>query len=90
KAALIVLARSMAVELAKENIQVYAVAPGWVGTELAQETLKRRGAEIAAQIPVGRVADPLDVGKAVRFLASSDADYLTGITVDVNGASYIR
>lgn len=90
KAALIVLARSMAVELAKENIQVYAVAPGWVGTELAQETLQRRGAEIVAQIPVGRVADPLDVGKAVRFLASPDADYLTGITVDVNGASYIR
>lgn len=90
KAALVVLARSMAVELAKENIQVYAVAPGWVGTELAQETLRRRGAEIVAQIPVGRVADPLDVGKAVRFLASPDADYLTGITVDVNGASYIR
>ncbi|MCS6829422.1 MAG: SDR family oxidoreductase [Armatimonadota bacterium] len=90
KAALVVLARSMAVELAKENIQVYAVAPGWVGTELAQETLKRRGAEIVAQIPVGRVADPLDVGRAVRFLASPDADYLTGITLDVNGASYIR
>lgn len=90
KGAMVVLARSMAVELARENIQVYAVAPGWVATDMAAEPLKQRGDSIVAQIPIGRVADPLDVGKAVRFLASPDADYLTGITLDVNGGSYIR
>lgn len=90
KGAMVVLARSMAVELARENIQVYAVAPGWVATDMAEEPLKQRGDSIVAQIPVGRVADPLDVAKAVRFLASPDADYLTGITLDVNGGSYIR
>lgn len=90
KGAMVVLARSMAVELARENIQVYAVAPGWVATDMAAEPLKQRGDSIVAQIPVGRVADPMDVGKAVRFLASPDADYLTGITLDVNGGSYIR
>ncbi len=90
KGAMVVLARSMAVELACENIQVYAVAPGWVATDMAAEPLKQRGESILAQIPVGRVADPMDVAKAVRFLASPDADYLTGITLDVNGGSYIR
>lgn len=90
KGAMVVLARSMAVELARENIQVYAVAPGWVATDMAADPLKQRGDSIVAQIPVGRVADPLDVAKAVRFLASPDADYLTGITLDVNGGSYIR
>jgi NAD(P)-dependent dehydrogenase (short-subunit alcohol dehydrogenase family) len=90
KGAMVVLARSMAVELARENIQVYAVAPGWVATDMAAKPLKERGESIVAQIPVGRVAQPEDVAKAVRFLASSDADYLTGITLDVNGASYIR
>lgn len=90
KGAMVVLARSMAVELARENIQVYAVAPGWVATDMAAEPLKERGESIIAQIPVGRVAEPEDVAKAVRFLASPDADYLTGITLDVNGGSYIR
>jgi len=90
KGAMVVLARSMAVELARENIQVYAIAPGWVATDMAAEPLKQRGESIVAQIPVGRVADPMDVAKAVRFLASPDADYLTGITLDVNGGSYIR
>jgi NAD(P)-dependent dehydrogenase (short-subunit alcohol dehydrogenase family) len=87
---MVVLARSMAVELARENIQVYAIAPGWVATDMAAEPLKQRGESIVAQIPVGRVADPMDVAKAARFLASPDADYLTGITLDVNGGSYIR
>ncbi len=89
KGALIVLARSMAVELAKENIQVNAVAPGWVATDMAEDALRQRGDSIVAQIPIGRVADPMDVAKAVRFLASPDADYLTGVTLHVNGGSYI-
>lgn len=90
KGAMVVLARSMAVELARENIQVYAVAPGWVATDMAAEPLRQREESIVAQIPVGRVAEPEDVAKAVRFLASPDADYLTGITLDVNGGSYIH
>jgi len=90
KAAMTVLARSMALELAPDNIQVNTVAPGWVATDMSAEPLKVRGDSIVAQIPIGRVADPMDVAKAVRFLASPDADYLTGVTLDVNGGSYIR
>lgn len=90
KAAMTVLARSMAVELARDNVQVNVVAPGWVATDMAVEALQRERERIVSQIPMGRVAEPEDVAKAVRFLVSRDADYLTGVTIDVNGGSYIR
>jgi 3-oxoacyl-[acyl-carrier protein] reductase len=90
KAAMINLTRSMAVELARESIQVFCIAPGWVDTDMSAEGLRAYGEQIRAGIPLERVAMPEDVAHVARFLLSDEASYLSGITVDVNGASYFH
>jgi len=70
---------------------VHVVAPGFVQTEMAAETLSGpRGESIRRQSPLGRVAQPDEVARTVLFLASEGTDFLTGCIVDVNGASYLR
>jgi len=90
KAALIALTRSLAVELAPKNIQVYAITPGWTDTAMAREGMQERLEDILAGIPVGRMARPEDCAGAVSFLLSEDAVYLSGIAIDINGASYFH
>ncbi|HEY7574771.1 MAG TPA: SDR family oxidoreductase, partial [Thermoanaerobaculia bacterium] len=91
KAGLNAMSQSLAKALAPHNIFVYAVAPGWVETDMTAETLAGpRGDEIRSQGPLGRVARPEEVAYTVAFLASDGAEYLTGGIVDVNGASYLR
>ena len=57
---------------------------------MAAEALAARGEQIRAEIPLGRVASPEDVASLVAFLVTPAADYLSGNTVDVNGASYLH
>jgi NAD(P)-dependent dehydrogenase (short-subunit alcohol dehydrogenase family) len=91
KAGLHAMSQSLALALAPRGILVYAVAPGWVETDMAQDFLdSEAGAGIKAQSPLGRVARPEEIAETVCFLASSAAEYLTGSIVDVNGASYLR
>jgi len=90
KSALINLTRALAVENAKQNIQHFAIAPGWVETAMARDDIAQRLPQIVADIPVGRVASPEDCASAVAFLLSEEASYLTGIVIDINGASYLR
>lgn len=90
KAGLINLSRSLAVEWAKRNVQVFAVAPGWVETAMAREGMETRLEAILRDIPAGRMASPADCAAAVAFLLRDEAAYLTGITIDINGASYLR
>jgi NAD(P)-dependent dehydrogenase (short-subunit alcohol dehydrogenase family) len=91
KAGLHAMSQSLAVALAPKGVFVYAVAPGWVATDMAQEFLdSEAGAGIKAQSPMGRVTRPEEIAETVCFLASSDAEFLTGAIVDVNGASYLR
>lgn len=90
KAAVVNLTRSMARACSKDNIITTCVAPGFVATEMAAEELEKHGAEIVNQIPLGRVATPQEVANAILFLASPLADYLTGVTIDVNGGSYFH
>jgi len=81
----------MAKALAPHNIFVYAVAPGFVDTDMAAESLAGpKGDEIRSQSPLGRVARPEEVAHTVLFLASDGSEFLTGGIVDVNGASYLR
>ncbi|GAC1548144.1 MAG: SDR family oxidoreductase [Candidatus Velthaea sp.] len=90
KAALVNLTKSIARSCARDGICAFAVAPGFIATEMAAEALERDAAGIAAEIPSGRVGMPDDVGGIIAFLASPLANYATGSTIDVNGASYVR
>lgn len=90
KAALISLTRSLAVELAPKNIQLFGIAPGWVDTAMVREGMEDRMPEILGSIPVGRMASPDDCAAAASFLLSDEATYLTGVVIDINGASYFH
>ncbi len=90
KAALANLTRSLARACAPEGIVAFNVAPGFIETEMAAEALQAHGDAIRADIPSGRVGTPAEVAAIVAFLASGAADYATGTTIDVNGASYVR
>jgi 3-oxoacyl-[acyl-carrier protein] reductase len=91
KAALIAFGQSLARALGPHRIAVTTVAPGWTETDMAADTLDGpRGDAIRAESPLGRVATPEDIAKAVLYLASPEAEMTTGTVLDVNGASYLR
>lgn len=90
KAALINLTRSLAVELAQRGFRFFGIAPGWVETAMARPGMEKRGAEILAGIPLGRVATPEDCAAVVSFLMKPEAEYLSGVVIDINGASYFH
>jgi len=87
KAGLAQVTKTMANDWAQYNIQVNAIGPGWVKTELTQALREdsQRNQEISGRIPMGRWADPLDLAGAAVFLASDASDYITGQTIFVDG-----
>ena len=96
RAAVTGLAKTLAVELAPDNILVNCVAPGYTRTdrvvELADQAAAREGIEPAdverrtvAQIPLGRMGDPGEFASVVAFLASPAASYVNGVTIQVDG-----
>jgi NAD(P)-dependent dehydrogenase (short-subunit alcohol dehydrogenase family) len=88
KAAVINMTRSLAVEWAKYKINVNCVAPCWTRTRRLEKAIEKGVvslAEIQKRCPMGRPAEPEDVAKAVLFLASDDASFITGITLPVDG-----
>jgi NAD(P)-dependent dehydrogenase (short-subunit alcohol dehydrogenase family) len=89
KAGMVNLTVCLARALAKEQVYAYAVAPGFTDTEMGQATMADRAAVIES-IPFGRMATPEEVAGVVAFLVRPEANYLSGITIDVNGASYFR
>ena len=91
KAGLNAFSQSMAQALAPHNIFVYAIAPGFVETDMAASVLSGpEGDAIRGQSPLNRVGRPEEVAGVVLFLAGEGTDYLTGSIIDVNGASYLR
>jgi len=90
KSALINLTRSLAVELAGKNIQCFAIAPGWVDTAMVRPEVESRLPEILSGLPLGRMASAEDCAAAASFLLSDEACYLSGIAIDINGASYFH
>lgn len=100
KAGITGLVRAMAMELAPQRVQVNAVAPGWVDTEMAQEGIdgmasglgiSRDEAHALAMkdVPLGRMGRPEEIAGLVKWLVSADARGVTGQTLDMNGGAYM-
>jgi 3-oxoacyl-[acyl-carrier protein] reductase len=82
--------KSLCVELAKRDITVNSVAPGWVDTEMCERPYAGGGRErIAAGIPLGRIAAPADIAGPIAFLCSEHARHITGEILNVNGGSVL-
>ncbi len=85
KSALVGMARCMAIDFAKKGVRVNLVSPGMTETDLISEVSQKARLLIEAKCPRHRLAQPVDVANAIYFLASKEADYLTGETIRVNG-----
>ena len=91
KAAITSLTYGLARFCAQDNITAFSVVPGIIETEQMVEYRKHYDvSEALAEIPLKAFGTPEDIGKVVAFLASGDARYATGSTIDVSGASYIH
>ena len=89
KAGLIGLTKSLARELASRGITVNAVAPGYIQTAMTDVLTDDQKQAMLGVVPLGRAGTDTDIAAAVRFLASDDAAYITGHTLDVNGGMYM-
>ncbi|HHL40714.1 MAG TPA: 3-oxoacyl-ACP reductase FabG [Deltaproteobacteria bacterium] len=85
KGGLVAFTRAAAVELAPKNIQINAVLPGMIVTDMSARVRKRAGDRLVEAIPAGRFGEPDDVAGLIVFLASGHADYITGQAVAVDG-----
>jgi len=91
KAGMHAMSQSLAAAFGPHGIRVTAVAPGWVETDMTQETLRSaRGEAIRDQSPLGRVATPEEIANVVLFLAEPGSEWVTGSVIDANGASHLR
>lgn len=89
KAGMIGLTKSLARELASRTVTVNAVAPGYIETAMTAVLTDEQKAAMTTQVPLGRAGTDADIAAAVGFLASEDAGYITGHTLDVNGGMYM-
>ncbi|OOR99752.1 3-oxoacyl-ACP reductase [Haemophilus paracuniculus] len=90
KAGLVGFSKSLAKEVASRGITVNVVAPGFIATDMTDELTDEQKNAILSQIPAGQLGQAKDIAKAVAFLASDDAGYITGETIHVNGGLYMN
>jgi NAD(P)-dependent dehydrogenase (short-subunit alcohol dehydrogenase family) len=96
KSGLVGLTRSLALDLGPDAVRVNCVAPGFTRTRLVQDAIDRspdpdaNAARMVAGVALGRIAEPLEVAHAIRFLASDEAAYVTGATLVVDGGLTAR
>ncbi len=89
KAGLIGLTKSNARELARRNVTVNAVAPGFIATDMTEALPEKTRQELAAQIPLERLGTADDIANAVLFLSAEASGYITGQVLGVNGGMYM-
>ena len=89
KAGLIAMSKSLALEYAKKNININCISPGFIKTAMTEKIDEKFKETIVSKIPSARLGEPDDIANAVLFLASSDADYINGETLHVNGGMYM-
>ncbi|HEX5054877.1 MAG TPA: 3-oxoacyl-ACP reductase FabG [Gammaproteobacteria bacterium] len=90
KAGIIGFSKSLAREIGTRNITVNVVAPGFIETDMTRELSTEQRQALEQQIPLQRLGSTQDIAKAVAFLASPDAGYITGETLHVNGGMYMN
>jgi 3-oxoacyl-[acyl-carrier protein] reductase len=89
KAGLLGLTKSVARELARRNVTVNAVTPGFIVTDMTEDMTDKAREALIEQIPLGRLGEAEDVANAVLFLASDKSSYITGQVLGVNGGMYM-
>ena len=89
KAGIIGLTKTVAKELGSRGITVNAIAPGFVQTNMTAGLSEKAASDIISQIPLARAGTPEDIAGVAFFLASKNADYITGQVIHVNGGMYI-
>jgi len=90
KAGVAGMSRALAREIGSRNITVNCIAPGFIDTDMTKGLGEQQTAALLQQIPLGRLGAPEDIAAAVAFLASSQAGYITGTTLHVNGGMYMN
>jgi len=89
KAGIIGITKTLAKELAKFNINVNAVAPGFINTPMTSKVPEKVRNMTKSNIPLRRFGEPEDVAKVVKFLVTDDSDYITGQIISCNGGLYM-
>jgi len=89
KAGIIAFSKSLAREIGSRGITVNVVAPGFIDTDMTRALSEDQRAGLLGQIALGRLGEPGDIARAVAFLASPGAAYITGETLHVNGGMYM-
>jgi 3-oxoacyl-[acyl-carrier protein] reductase len=89
KAGMIGFTKSLAREVGSRGITANVVAPGFIDTDMTRALNESQRESLSAQIPLARLGQPADIAAAVAFLASSEAAYITGETLHVNGGMYM-
>ncbi|KRG65450.1 3-ketoacyl-ACP reductase [Stenotrophomonas humi] len=89
KAGIIAFSKSLAKEIGSRGVTVNVVAPGFIDTDMTKDLPEDAKAAMLGQIALGRLGEPADIARAVGFLASPSASYITGETLHVNGGLYM-
>ena len=91
KAGMVAMTKTIARGYARDGVLAFAILPGFTMTGMAEDYLASRGGDkLLADIPLGRVAEPAEVAEVARWCALDAPASMTGATIDVNGASYVR
>ncbi|MEH6625792.1 MAG: acetoacetyl-CoA reductase [Motiliproteus sp.] len=89
KSGLIGFTKALAQETARNGVTVNTISPGYILTPMVAKIAPEIQEKIVAQIPVGRMGAPAEIGRAVAFLAGEDAGYITGSNLSINGGQYM-